>query len=163
MVLFSLPMLLAGALSAAAPPADGLEAQITAADTALFAAAFVECDPAKAASMTTPDLEFFHDKDGKSASSRADFQASLVRVCAHAADGTWSMRRELDTASLQVFPMQDDRALELGSHRFFERSGDAAERQVGSGRFVMLWRKVDGQWLMERVISYDHTATGEER
>lgn len=158
MSLLTLPLLFAAALNVAGPGGDTLQTQIAAADTALFSAAFTECNPAKAAALTTPDLEFFHDKDGKSASSRRDFQASLERVCAHTEGGAWSMRRELVPGSLQVFPMHDDRALEMGDHHFYERSGQAAERRTGGGRFIILWRKVDGAWLMERVISYDHTA-----
>jgi hypothetical protein len=30
------------------------------------------------------------------------------------------------------------------------------ERWVGQARFIQVWRRVDGRWLAERVISYDH-------
>ena len=26
----------------------------------------------------------------------------------------------------------------------------------GQARFIQVWRRVDGRWLAERVISYDH-------
>jgi hypothetical protein len=33
----------------------------------------------------------------------------------------WHLRRELVETSLQVFPLHDERALEIGDHRFHER------------------------------------------
>jgi len=59
-------------------------------------------------------------------------------------------------SSLQVFPLHDERALETGDHRFYERGKDGVERWTGQARFIQVWRRVDGHWLAERVISYDH-------
>ncbi len=154
-MLLALP-LLAAALAGTSPASDTLREQIRAADTQLFAAAFDSCDADKAAAMTTEDMEFFHDKDGKSASSRADFRRSVANLCDNARKGGWHLRRELVESSLQVFPLQDNRALEIGDHRFHERGADGVERWTGQARFIQVWRRVDGQWQAERVISYDH-------
>lgn len=155
MLLLTLPLLAAG-LVAAPAPADTLRVQIRQADTQLFAAAFEACDADKAAAMTTDDMEFFHDKDGKSASSREDFRHSVANLCSSAREGGWQLRRELVESSLQVFPLHDERALEIGDHRFYERGKDGVERWTGQARFIQVWRRVDGNWLAERVISYDH-------
>lgn len=88
MLLLTLPLLAAG-LVAAPAPADTLRAQIRQADTQLFAAAFEACDADKAAAMTTEDMEFFHDKDGKSASNREDFRRSVASLCSSARKGGW--------------------------------------------------------------------------
>ncbi len=93
MLLLTLPLLAAG-LAAAPAPSDDLREQIRQADTQLFAAAFEACDADKAAAMTTEDMEFFHDKDGKSASSREDFRRSVANMCSNARKGGWSLRRE---------------------------------------------------------------------
>ncbi len=150
MLLLTLPLLAAGL------PADDLRQQIRQADTQLFAVAFEACDADRAAAMTTEDMEFFHDKDGKSASNREDFRRSVANMCSNAREGGWSLRRELVEPSLQVFPLRDERALEIGDHRFHERGKDGVERWVGQARFIQVWRRVDGRWLAERVISYDH-------
>ncbi len=155
MLLPTLPLLAAG-LVATAPSTDDLRQQIRQADTQLFAVAFEACDADRAAAMTTEDMEFFHDKDGKSASSREDFRRSVANMCSNARKGGWSLRRELVEPSLQVFPLHDERALEIGDHRFHERGKDGVERWVGQARFIQVWRRVDGRWLAERVISYDH-------
>lgn len=155
MLLPTLPLLAAG-LVAAPAPADSLREQIHQADTQLFAAAFEACNADRAAAMTTDDMEFFHDKDGKSASSREDFRRSVVTLCSSARKGGWQLRRELVESSLQVFPLHDERALEIGNHRFHERGKDGVERWTGQARFIQVWRRVDGRWLAERVISYDH-------
>lgn len=154
-MLFALPLLAAG-LAASPAPSDTLREQILQADTQLFAVAFEACDADRAAAMTTEDMEFFHDKDGKSASSREDFRRSVARMCDSARQGGWRLRRELVDRSLQVFPLHDERALEMGDHRFYERGKDGVERWVGQARFVQVWRRVDGTWQVERVISYDH-------
>lgn len=150
------PALLAAGLVATPAPADTLRVQIRHADIQLFAAAFEACDADKAAAMTTDDTEFFHDKDGKSASSREDFRHSVANLCSSACEGGWQLRRELVESSLQVFPLHDERALEIGDHRFYERGNDGVERWTGQARFIQVWRRVDGHWLAERVISYDH-------
>ena len=123
MLLLTLPLLAAG-LVAAPAPADTLREQIRRADTQLFAAVFEACDADRAAAMTTDDMEFFHDKDGKSASSREDFRHSVANLCSSAREGGWQLRRELVESSLQVFPLHDERALEIGDHRFYERGKD---------------------------------------
>lgn len=153
MLLLTLPLLAAGLVAAPAPP-DDLREQIRQADTQLFAMAFEACDADKAAAMTTEDIEFFHDKDGKSASNREDFRRSVASLCDNARKGGWRLRRELVDSS--VFPLHDERALEIGDHRFHERGKDGVEHWVGQARFIQVWRRVDGHWLAERVISYDH-------
>lgn len=155
MLLFTLPLLAAG-LAAAPTAPDTLREQIRQADTQLFAAAFEDCDADKAASMTTRDMEFFHDKDGKSASNRDDFRRSVAALCERTRANQIRLRRELVESSLQVFPLHDERALEIGDHRFHERDAKGVERWTGQARFIQVWRRVDGQWQVERVISYDH-------
>lgn len=159
MLPLTLPLLAAG-LVATPAPADTLRVQIRHADIQLFAAAFEACDVDKAAAMTTDDMEFFHDKDGKSASSREDFRHSVANLCSSAREGGWQLRRELVESSLQVFPLHDERALEIGDHRFYERGKDGVEHWTGQARFIQVWRRVDGHWLAERVISYDHRPAG---
>ncbi|WMJ68612.1 nuclear transport factor 2 family protein [Stenotrophomonas sp. 24(2023)] len=140
---------------------DSLHAQILQADRQLFAAAFDTCDAAKAAARTTDDLEFFHDKGGKVASNRSDFQASIAQRCAaQAASGGPVLQRRLLAGSMEVFPLQQDRALQFGRHRFYEVQADGHARLTGEARFVHLWRRVNGQWQVERVISYDHQPAG---
>ncbi len=109
-MLLALP-LLAAAVAGTSPASDTLREQIRAADTQLFAVAFDACDADRAAAMTTEDMEFFHDKDGKSANSREDFRRSVATLCDNARKGGWHLRRELVESSLQVFPLHDDRAL----------------------------------------------------
>lgn len=155
MLLLTLPLLAAG-LAAAPTAPDSLREQIRQADTRLFAAAFDACDADKAASMTTEDMEFFHDKAGKSASNRDDFRRSVAALCESNRANHTHLRRELVESSLQVFPLHDERALEIGDHRFHERDAKGVERWTGQARFIQVWRRVQGQWQVERVISYDH-------
>ena len=148
--------LLAAALVGTGTQSDTLHEQILQADSQLFAAAFDQCDAAKAANMTTQDMEFFHDKGGKSSSNRAEFAHSIATICQDQQSGDRPRLRRALQGTPQVFPMQQDRALEIGTHRFYQRSRDGHERVSGEARFVHLWRNVEGDWQLERVISYDH-------
>lgn len=160
MPLLALPLLAAALV---APPLHkaSLHEQILQADTLLFAAAFDACDARAAARMTTEDMEFFHDQTGKSASNRAEFQHSIATMCADQHTGTRPQLRRALQGPVEVFPLQDDRALEMGTHRFYQRGNDGHERLSGEARFVHLWRHLQGQWQLERVISYDHHAVSE--
>lgn len=155
MLLLTLPLLAAG-LAATPVTAETLDQQIRQADAQLFVAAFDDCNADKAAAMTTEDLEFFHDKAGKSASSRDDFRRSVAALCESNRANHTHLRRERMDGTLQVFPLHDDRALEIGDHRFHQRDAKGVERWTGQARFIHVWRRVDGRWLAERVISYDH-------
>lgn len=94
MLLLTLPLLAAG-LAATPNANETLREQIRQADTQLFAAAFDDCDADKAAAMTTEDMEFFHDKAGKSASKRDDFRRSVAALCESTRANHTHLRREL--------------------------------------------------------------------
>ncbi len=154
MLLLTLPLLAAG-LAAAPAPSDDLREQIRQADAQLFAAAFDDCDADKAAAMTTEDMEFFHDKAGKSASKRDDFRRSVAALCESTRVNHTHLRRELVEARCRCSAARrsrpGDRRPPLPRARC--KRCRALDRP---GPFIQVWRRVDGRWLAERVISYDH-------
>jgi hypothetical protein len=130
-------------------------------DQKLFAAVFDDCDTDVLKTLVDDDFEFFHDKDGQSADSGAQFIASISGMCERQRAGTdYRARRELDRASLGVFPMNHYGAVETGVHRFYMLEPGKPEKLVEISRFTMLWRHLeDGSWRLSRVISYDHDTT----
>lgn len=163
-----LPLLALALALAAASPADAMAQGATGApgagsdpsrsgalydelarmDSVLFDAAFVTCSAPRVNALFRDDIEFYHDQTGLSAGdkARADFRR-LTENCPRRN----GVVRELD-GSLQVFPMKDDYAIQMGSHRFVN------ERESSStvAKFVHLWEKKDGAWKLIRVLSFDH-------
>jgi len=132
-----------------------MTAAIAKADADLFAAVFDRCDTGAVAAMLTDDFRFVHDKDGES--SRAKFLADLKGHCARLKTGEdFPARRELVSATLEVWPIDKYGALEIGTHRFYARLKGKPETLTETGNFMILWKRVGGKWLMAESISYGH-------
>jgi hypothetical protein len=118
-------------------------------DSILFDAAFVACDAQKTSSLFTDDVEFYHDRTGFESGQqvRETFQR-LTRSCPR----DRGITRELVEGSLQVYPMKDYGAVQMGVHRFVERGAPTST----VAKFVHLWQKKDGAWRISRVLSFDH-------
>lgn len=153
-----LPALLAlAAQSAPLPQGDALTAEVRAADAALFKTFFEGCDPARLATMVTPDFEMYHDRDGVVATSSETVVALYTRLCeARKAPDAWRSRRALVPETLHVDPVPGYGAIEEGDHVFYERKGDGPEKLVGRAHFVQLWKKGADGWRLARVFSYAH-------
>ena len=124
--------------------------QIKALDEKLFQA-YNSCDLATLSALVDENLEFYHDKGGLSV-GKENFIASIKNNICH------KVRRELVAPSLQVYPLENYGAIELGEHTFC----NMAETPVckaetnGIGKFFMLWQKQGEQCRLTRVVSYDH-------
>lgn len=145
-------------------PSAALTAEVVAADRAFFAALFFDrCDTTVLAKMVTDDFEMFHDKDGRSSKSGAEFIQSLSRTCERQKQGTdYRARREMVTdgaVAEQVYPLHNYGAVHVGEHRFFQLLPGKPEKLVEISRFAIVWRKDADGWRMARVISYDHRLT----
>jgi ketosteroid isomerase-like protein len=124
---------------------DPLFKTIQSLDTKLFDA-YNHCDLATLGAMVSDDLEFYHDQTGLSVGKEPFLVAIKQNICG-------KVQRELLTATLEVYPLKNYGAVEIGIHRFHHpQSPD----NVGDAKFVMLWQNKDGVWKVTRVISYNH-------
>jgi hypothetical protein len=61
---------------------------------------------------------------------------------------------------LEVYPIKDYGAIEIGAHRFChkEEGNDAspARTDCGTFKFATVWRKIGDSWKISRVLSYGH-------
>jgi ketosteroid isomerase-like protein len=98
--------------------------------------------------MFTDDLEFYQDNDGLKnyRQSKDDFKKLFTNVP--------DIKRDLVKGSLEVYPVKDYGAIEIGTHRFCHIENDKEE--CGLFRFVHVWRKIGDSWKISRVISYGH-------
>ena len=107
--------------------------------------------------MVTDDFEFFHDKWGQIAKSKADFVASIRGACTRQKAGSdFKARREVLSTSVEAFPIANYGALQMGVHRFFRLEPGKPDIPTEHAKFAHLWRREGGRWLLARVISYEH-------
>lgn len=138
----------AGANSAAqeTPAPDALAMTVARLDAALFDA-YNACDLNSLGGMVADDLEFFHDKDGLAVGKQAFIESTRKNICG-------KVRRELVPGTLEVYPLGDYGALEIGVHRFHHPGTDD---EMGQGKFVIVWHRHGDAWTMDRTISYAHS------
>jgi ketosteroid isomerase-like protein len=133
----------------AASPAELFET-IQRMDAAIFDA-FNAHDVARLMSYFTEDLEFYHDTGGLGdyRQNAADFKKMFA--------STPDIRRDLVKESLEVYPIKDYGAMEIGQHRFCHKEN--GKDDCGTFGFAMVWRKTGDSWKISRVLSYGHKAS----
>lgn len=138
--------LLTSTIPARSQASPDLSAIVTALDKKLFDA-YNTCDLQTLGSMVEDDLEFYHDKTGLSVGKLTFLDAIKANICPA------KIQRTLVPGSLEIYPLNDYGAVEIGVHRFSHR-GDPTN--VGEAKFITLWHYKDGTWKISRAISYDH-------
>ena len=106
-------------------------------DSLLFVA-FNNCDTVAAKTFFTKDLEFFHDKGGLT--NFEENMRSIYKRCT----SNYTVRRELVKGTMEVFPIKDYGAIQLGSHHFYFKNKGEAEKLDGTFRFVHVWKNENG-------------------
>ena len=133
--------------SPAASPSQHLYEEVKRLD-AVLSEAFNKHDVNKLKSLFADDLEFYQDNEGLVGYDQTvkDFESMF-------AQGN-NMTRELVRDTLEVYPVKDYGAIEIGEHRFCHVEN--GKNECGTFRFVHIWRKKDGEWKISRAISYSH-------
>ncbi len=93
-------------------------------------------------------LEFYHDKGGLSG-----YDASINGLKG-SMENNKDIRRDLVPGSLEVYPIKDYGAVEIGIHTFCHTEN--GQQVCGTFKFVHVWQKKDGVWKITRIVSYDH-------
>jgi hypothetical protein len=89
-------------------------------------------------------LEFYHDKGGFMNSKQGVIEATKKFICG-------KVTRELVRGSVEVYPIANYGAIEIGYHKFHNKEEPNAVSEPG--RFVMIWHHTNGSWKITRVIS----------
>lgn len=126
--------------------ADGLFATVSALDKKLFDA-YNRCDLATMSAMVDDGLEFYHDHTGLTVGKQPFLDAIKNNICGQT-------QRTLVPGSLEVYPLKDYGAVEIGVHRFTHPGHP--ELGEGEAKFVTLWQNKNGTWKISRAISFDH-------
>lgn len=130
------------------PPAKSpLYDEIAQVDAEMFAA-FNAHNADKLASYFDEGLEFYHDKGGL-----VGFNDTVNGLRGNLAQNN-GLRRDLVPGSLEVYPIRDYGAIEVGAHRFCHV--EDGKDDCGTFKFVHIWQKQPRGWKITRVVSYDH-------
>jgi hypothetical protein len=116
----------------------------------LLYASFNNRDLQKFMSYLSPDLEFYHDLTGKT-----NYQDNLERFKVNFAKST-NIRRELLKGSLEVYPIKDFGAIQIGTHTFYQQEKGKLDKYDSQAKFMHIWRNINNEWQITRIISYDH-------
>jgi hypothetical protein len=96
----------------------------------------------------TKDLEWYQDNGGLIDFEKvfSNFQSIFNRE--------YDLKRNLIKESLEVHPIEGYGAIEIGKHQF--KHVENGKLEIGTFKFVMIWKNDNGNWKISRVISYDH-------
>lgn len=106
--------------------------------------AYNDCDMEKQASLYSEDLEFFHDKGGLSTSKQEILTSIEQNICG-------KVTRTLIENSIEVYPIKDYGAIEIGYHKFYNNQEPNAKSKPS--KFIMVWKKEGEKWKISKVIS----------
>jgi hypothetical protein len=96
----------------------------------------------------TSDLEWYQDNGGLIDFDKvfSNFQSIFNR--------DYDLKRYLIKESLEVHPIEGYGAIEIGKHQF--KHIENGKLEIGTFKFLMIWKNDKGNWKISRVISYDH-------
>ena len=127
-------------------------------DSLLFEVSFNQCKLAAINSIIADDLEFYHDQGGVTNSKEKFMEVMKKGICSDS--NTTKSRRELVPNSLDVYPLYSNGALygalQNGEHQFYESYNGQPEVSGSIAKFSHLWLKEGDNWMLKRVISFDH-------
>ena len=110
----------------------------------IFFTAYNTCDLKKQAEFYSDSIEFYHDQGGLITSKQQLLEATEKNICG-------KVTRELVKGSMEVSPIANYGAVEIGMHMF--HNNQEKGQVPHPSRFVVIWRNRGDKWTIERVIS----------
>ena len=98
--------------------------------------------------MFTNDLEWFQDNEGLLSSE------TVFKNFGNSFKKEFKLSRKLVPGSLEVYPLKNYGAMEIGLHQF--RHIENGKEEVGTFKFLMIWKQEKDIWKISRVVSYNH-------
>jgi hypothetical protein len=111
----------------------------------VFFNAYNTCNMDMQAAIYSDSIEFYHDKGGLMTSKQELLDATKKNICG-------KVTRELVTGSIEVYPIKDFGAVEMGFHRFHNNT-EKEDTVSKPDRFIIIWKHTNKQWQISRVVS----------
>jgi hypothetical protein len=110
----------------------------------LFFDAYNKCDLEKQASIYSDTIEFYHDKGGLMTSKKEIIDGTQKYICG-------KVTRELVKGSMEVYPIKDYGAVEIGFHKFYNK--EEPDAISNPSKFIIIWENKNQDWKISKVIS----------
>ena len=109
-----------------------------------FFDAYNQCDMDTQAAIYAEEIEFFHDKGGLMTSKSDILAATKRNICG-------KVTRHLVEGSVEVYPIANYGAVEIGFHQF--HNNQEPDAPSIPSKFIIMWHKIEGKWHITKVIS----------
>jgi len=110
----------------------------------VFFDAYNTCNIEKQDSIYSDSIEFFHDKVGLINSKSEIIQGTRNNICG-------KVTRYIIPGSIEVYPIHNYGAVEIGFHRFYNNQEPDVESKPS--KFIIIWKKEDVNWRITKVVS----------
>jgi hypothetical protein len=110
----------------------------------VFFDAYNTCNIEKQEAIYSDSIEFFHDKAGLINSKSEIIQGTRNNICG-------KVTRYLIPRSIEVYPINNYGAVEIGFHRFYNNQEPDAESKPS--KFIIIWKRENENWRITKVIS----------
>jgi len=110
----------------------------------IFFNAYNNCNLETQDSLYSDSIEFYHDQGGLTTSKKDILAATKMNICG-------KVTRELVKGSIEVYPIKDYGAVEMGFHKCHNKMEKNAKPKAS--RFIIIWQNKNEKWIMSRVIS----------
>ena len=110
-----------------------------------FFDAYNNCDMNKQAAIYADALEFYHDQGGLMTSKQEVLDGTKKNICG-------KVTRELIAGSIEVYPIKEYGAVEIGLHKFHNNQEPAGTPSKIS-KFIIMWQLTNENWRIAKVIS----------
>ena len=106
--------------------------------------AYNSCDLKTQAALYSESIEFYHDKGGLMTDKQKLIDAIENNICG-------KVTRTLVPGSIEVYPIKDYGAVQMGYHKFYNNQEPTAPSKAS--RFIMIWQHNNDTWQITKVIS----------
>lgn len=106
--------------------------------------AYNSCDLKTQAALYSESIEFYHDKGGLMTDKQQLIDAIENNICG-------KVTRTLVPGSIEVYPIKDYGAVQMGYHKFYNNQEPTAPSKAS--RFIMIWQHNNDTWQIAKVIS----------
>lgn len=121
-----------------------LNKEIQKMDSLLFDVAFNKCNLELFKTIVSEDIEFYDDRTGLNTSFEKEI-ISFEDKCSK----PFSVTRKLVHSNASI--LGDYGAVQIGEHDFF-----VDDKKVQKAKFITIWERKNGSWIVKRTISYEH-------
>ena len=106
--------------------------------------AYNTCDLETQGMIYADDIEFYHDKSGLMTDKKELIEALKNNICG-------KVTRELVKGSIEVYPIKDYGAVQIGYHKFHNKLEPNTPSKPS--KFIVIWHNKNDTWKISKVVS----------